>query len=693
MGVNYLWDIINNSKEKTNPESLRGKVITVDLSIWIVEAIKLKQSVTNLHIRNMFFRICYLRKFGVKLIIVTEGKAPDLKQNTMRYRNFCQYGVKLGTTTVGRNRFQALILECCELLDLLGIPYIKATGEAEQMCAFLNSEKISDGCLTNDGDFFLYGGKCIYRDFSADPKYPCVSTYTQEKIKDKIGITRHDMIGIALLCGCDYIKGVSGIGKSLVSKFISEKSFKENLLVRFHRWFEDDFLKESSLKKSEILIARKAIKDKSFPNQKVIDEFLVQKDSLSYGTISWKYPNIKGAQKFLKDKLGWTPEYSLDKVLQLVSCLYLEKLQDQPSNVPIQPISIVKEHIINGISYVKVEWKKDSSICVNVNLDTRTECSDWNNYPDSFFTLENKSSFLKVLPDMVNQFLKAKKDNKLKGKKCRTRKIPQSNETDFIVNLNDNIVLNAQMLELSINQTDQEFICDLPRITTNNDVISIDKTSAKQSNPNTYLYSPDNYCFNSSFKANSTGENDDLDWLITKHIDIFSIKKGDNVFIDLPNDFESIQYMNNVNLGIEFVRNLKFPMKTFDDNDGVNDYSKKNNSIFTENVYTPERVIHFKNDLNKTPVCSNMSTPVFHVNTSMNFSNLGDSLLFYVDETTSNIESDFSNKDNLPSLEGVRQSVQTPLYQNSFSKAYESSFDSPLCLVERLKQKHSKIFF
>nr|XP_047145167.1 uncharacterized protein LOC100215220 isoform X2 [Hydra vulgaris] len=590
MGVKYLWDIINSSKEKTNPDSLRGKVITVDLSIWIVEAIKLKQSVANSHIRNMFFRICYLRKFGVKLIIVIEGKAPDLKQNTMRYRNFCQYGVKLGTaSTVGRNRFQALILECCELLDLLGIPYIRATGEAEQMCAFLNSKKISDGCLTNDGDFFLYGGKCIYRDFSADPKNPCVSTYTQEKIKDKIGITRHDMIGIALLCGCDYIKGVSGIGKSLVSKFISEKSFKENLLVRFHRWFEDDFLKESSLKKSEVLIARQAIKDKSFPNQKVIDEFLVQKDSLSYGTISWKYPNIKGAQNFLK-----------------------------------------------------------------------------------------------VLPDMVNQFLKAKKDNKLKEKKCRTRKMPQSNETDFIVNLNDDIVLNVQMLELSINQTDQKSICDVPRITTNNDVISIDKTSAKQINPNSYLYSPDKYCFDNSFKANSTGENDGLDWLITKHIDKFSIKKGDNVFIDLPNNFENIQYMNNVNLGIE-LRNLKFPMKSFDNG------SKKRD--FTENVYTPERLIHFKNDLNKTPVCFNMSTPIFHVNTSMNFSNLGDSILFYLDETTSNIESDLSNKNNLPSLEEVRQSVQTPLYQNSFSKTCESSFDSPLCLVDRLKQKHSKILF
>ena len=236
MGVNYLWNIIEDSKEKIKPECLRGKVITVDLSIWIVEAmktIKLKKSVLKPHIRNIFFRICYLRKLGVKLIVVTEGKAPELKQDIMKHRNFKQYGVKsVNKTTVGRNRFQSQINECCELLDLLGIPYVKAAGEAEQMCAFLNSENISDGCLTNDGDFFLYGGRCIYRDFGIDPRDPYILTYTLENIRNKVGLTRYDMIGIGLLCGCDYTKGVPGIGKGLMSKFISEKSFKEDLLVR-----------------------------------------------------------------------------------------------------------------------------------------------------------------------------------------------------------------------------------------------------------------------------------------------------------------------------------------------------------------------------------------------------------------------------------------------------------------------------
>ena len=39
-------------------------------------------------------------------------------------------------------------------------------GEAEKACAYLNSIGICDGILTNDSDVFLYGAKCVYRNFT-----------------------------------------------------------------------------------------------------------------------------------------------------------------------------------------------------------------------------------------------------------------------------------------------------------------------------------------------------------------------------------------------------------------------------------------------------------------------------------------------------------------------------------------------
>lgn len=45
-----------------------------------------------------------------------------------------------------------------------------AAGEAEAMCAFLDSQGLVDGCITNDGDAFLYGAQIVYRNFNINSK-------------------------------------------------------------------------------------------------------------------------------------------------------------------------------------------------------------------------------------------------------------------------------------------------------------------------------------------------------------------------------------------------------------------------------------------------------------------------------------------------------------------------------------------
>lgn len=237
MGVKYLWNIIDDARSIKTLECLRGKTISVDLSIWIVEAnqtLQFKSSIKKPHLRNMFFRILFLRRLGVKLIFVTEGDPPDLKQNVMKKRAMNKYGTKVKIKgKIGRSRFQRTIDECTRMLDLIGIPHIRAHGEAEQMCAALNKHGLTDGCLTNDGDFFLYGGKTIYRDFGINPKDQSVLVYTSENIKKEAGISRNDMIGLALLNGCDYTEGLNGVGIRTVKKFLEERDFLEDLLVRY----------------------------------------------------------------------------------------------------------------------------------------------------------------------------------------------------------------------------------------------------------------------------------------------------------------------------------------------------------------------------------------------------------------------------------------------------------------------------
>lgn len=56
------------------------------------------------------------------------------------------------------------------MLDVLGVPWVTAAGEAEAMCAFLDAQGLVDGCITNDGDTFLYGAQTVYRNFNLNSK-------------------------------------------------------------------------------------------------------------------------------------------------------------------------------------------------------------------------------------------------------------------------------------------------------------------------------------------------------------------------------------------------------------------------------------------------------------------------------------------------------------------------------------------
>lgn len=53
--------------------------------------------------------------------------------------------------------------ECQELLQMFGLPYIIAPVEAEAQCAWLDSNGLVDGVVTDDNDVFLFGGQHIYR--------------------------------------------------------------------------------------------------------------------------------------------------------------------------------------------------------------------------------------------------------------------------------------------------------------------------------------------------------------------------------------------------------------------------------------------------------------------------------------------------------------------------------------------------
>ncbi|XP_034048515.1 DNA repair protein complementing XP-G cells homolog [Thalassophryne amazonica] len=91
MGVQGLWRLLESTGKPINPETLEGKILAVDISIWLNQAVKgLRDregnSVHNAHLLTLFHRICKLLFFRIRPVFVFDGDAPLLKRQTLALR-------------------------------------------------------------------------------------------------------------------------------------------------------------------------------------------------------------------------------------------------------------------------------------------------------------------------------------------------------------------------------------------------------------------------------------------------------------------------------------------------------------------------------------------------------------------------------------------------------------------------------
>src|SRR5437763_16496023 len=82
--------------------------------------------------------------------------------------------------------------------------------EAEAQCAELLRLGLVDGIITDDSDVFLFGGSKVYKNMFNKQKY--VERYDLEEIEREMQIDRSKLIRLAILLGCEYTEGLTGVG-------------------------------------------------------------------------------------------------------------------------------------------------------------------------------------------------------------------------------------------------------------------------------------------------------------------------------------------------------------------------------------------------------------------------------------------------------------------------------------------------
>ncbi|XP_052561093.1 flap endonuclease GEN homolog 1 isoform X2 [Tympanuchus pallidicinctus] len=429
---------------------------------------------------------------GIKLVFVMEGEAPKLKADTMSKRNEVRYGAsnKHGAARTGRSLFKSILKECLQLLECLGVPWVQAAGEAEAMCAYLNAKGSVDGCITNDGDVFLYGAQTVYRNFAMTSKESHLDCYTMSSIKEKLGCDRESLIGLAVLLGCDYLpKGVPGVGKEQALKLI-ETLRGQNLLQRFEQWKEQSehdnnpplvvkrvvhcsdchhpgsykehersgckfcdstrYCKPSDSKYCcpcewhqleqvkqasavEDNIRKKAKSCEGFPFAEVIQEFLVNKNKLNK-IMECRRPNLLSFQIFASEKMEWTKHYACKKLLVLLTRYdMIQRKSGYIDSKQLQAIRIVKTRVKNGVPCFEIEWEKPEHY-----VDAEDE-------PVELYvvTIEEQPLFQAAYPDVValyqmekSEVLAKKQKNKKNRPKEKELSDAYSEVTNFLSQMN-----------------------------------------------------------------------------------------------------------------------------------------------------------------------------------------------------------------------------------------------------------------
>ncbi|KAM3142872.1 hypothetical protein pb186bvf_004935 [Paramecium bursaria] len=225
-----------------------------------------------------------------------------------------------------QNRYQDIRF----LLDMFGIPYLVAPGEAEAQCAYLEQQKLVDCIITEDSDVFLFGGTKVIKGIFE--RVSNIQYYDMEFIQKDLGLDRNKLILLALFLGSDYTMGIKGVGIVNAMEIVEAFDSKEALL-RFSEWASraDLFLKDrdrhyENLPQKEIEYKLKHMNYKKswelpmdFPSQIVIDGYLKPRIDKSEEKFTWGQPAMNKIIQYAKEQLKYSDQRIQEQIVEPLS--------------------------------------------------------------------------------------------------------------------------------------------------------------------------------------------------------------------------------------------------------------------------------------------------------------------------------------------------------------------------------------
>lgn len=243
--------------EQTNLKALAGKRVGIDAFLTAFQflttmrdrspqgdGMPLKDDNGNpvSHLMGFLHRTATLLAAGIKPVYIFDGTSPELKADEMAARR----ERRLEAEAVHKEALEAgdfalaqkmaarimhyspqMVEETQQLLDLMGVPWVTAAAEGEAQAAVMAAKGQLDVVATQDWDALLYGSPVLVRNLMDDgtKRYGRVvhaQSINLNHMLKETGLSREQLVDLAIMIGTDYHPGIKGIGPKTGLKLIKQ---------------------------------------------------------------------------------------------------------------------------------------------------------------------------------------------------------------------------------------------------------------------------------------------------------------------------------------------------------------------------------------------------------------------------------------------------------------------------------------
>jgi len=263
LGVNLTPLIV---KKVLSLEDLRGKSLAVDAQNYLYQFLSLirmqdgtplqdSQGNITSHLAGLMFRSTRLiHDYDIYLVFVFDGMPPQLKQHEIKKRREQRekatqewqtalkagdYATAFSKAVMTSHLTRPMIEDSKKLLQLLGIPFVQAPGEAEAQAAYMALKGEVWAASSKDYDSLLFGTPRLLRYLTISGREFLPSKGVSRPLKPELieldtflsthEITRQQLVEIAVLIGTDFNEGLKGIGPKTALNLIKNYGEIENL--------------------------------------------------------------------------------------------------------------------------------------------------------------------------------------------------------------------------------------------------------------------------------------------------------------------------------------------------------------------------------------------------------------------------------------------------------------------------------